>query len=164
MGIEIERKFLVDAARVPLPDEGTEIRQGYLVRGEERSVRVRLSRPIGGAGEAKAEGTLTIKGPGGLSRAEFDYPIPVDDAEALLDTLCLPGEIRKTRYLVPAEPRPFEVDVYAGRYEGLVVAEVELDSADTEVGIPDWVTEEVTGDPAWTNAALSVPERAYRPA
>ncbi|MBV9661948.1 MAG: hypothetical protein JO337_12400 [Acidimicrobiales bacterium] len=74
-----------------------------------------------------------------------------------MDTLCLPGEIRKTRYLVPLGGRHFEVDVYSGRHEGLVIAEVELDSPDDPVDLPAWVVEEVTGDPRWTNAALSEP-------
>lgn len=153
MGTEIERKFLVDLSRITLPDQGTEIRQGYLARDPERSVRVRLSRPTARS-QNDANATLTIKGPGGLARAEFEYPIPPEDAEILLDTLCLPGEIRKTRYIVPVGSNRFEVDVYAGR-RGLVTAEIELESPDVEVEVPDWVTREVTGDPAWTNAALS---------
>jgi adenylate cyclase len=158
MGTEIERKFLVDGSRLELPDRGTEIRQCYLARDRDRSVRVRLSRSVGGDGPPNEHAELTIKGPDGLARAEFEYPIPPDDALILLDTLCLPGEIRKTRYSVPVAGKRFEVDVYSGRYDGLVIAEVELGSADESVELPDWVTEEVTGDPKWTNAALSVPD------
>jgi adenylate cyclase len=90
-----------------------------------------------------------------MTRLEYEYPIPPADAAELLDRLALPGEIRKVRYLVEVAGRTFEVDVYEGRHQGLITAEIELESSDQEVALPDWVTEEVTGDPAWTNAALS---------
>ncbi len=118
-------------------------------------MRVRLKRQSKASGEAEESAALTIKGPDGMTRMEYEYPIPPADAAELLDRLALPGEIRKVRYLVEVAGRTFEVDVYEGRHQGLVTAEIELDSADAEVTLPDWVTEEVTGDPAWTNAALS---------
>ena len=155
MGIEIERKFLVDPARFLPPASGAVIRQGYLVRSSDRSVRVRLSRRPGAGAEVEASGALTIKGPDGMARLEYEYSIPADEAAELLDTLCLPGEIAKTRYVVAVEGRKFEVDVYEGAHAGLITAEVELESESEVVDLPDWVTEEVTGDPAWTNAALS---------
>jgi adenylate cyclase len=155
VGVEIERKFLVDPARFSPPPVGAEIRQGYLARSSERSVRVRLKRQSKESGEAEESAALTIKGPDGMTRMEYEYPIPPADAAELLDRLALPGEIRKVRYLVEVSGRTFEVDVYGGRHQGLVTAEVELDSPDAEVTLPDWVTEEVTGDPAWTNAVLS---------
>jgi adenylate cyclase len=155
VGVEIERKFLVDPARFSPPPAGAEIRQGYLTRSPERSVRVRLKRKIQEPGDVEESATLTIKGPDGMTRMEYEYPIPATDAAELLDRLALPGEIRKVRYLVEVAGRTFEVDVYAGRHQGLITAEIELDSSDEEVALPDWVTEEVTGDPAWTNAALS---------
>ena len=155
MGVEIERKFLVDAKRFEPPASGMEIRQGWLARDAERTVRVRLSRPVGPAsGEPQA--FLTVKGPDGVVRSEFEYEIPTDDALELLDRLCLAGEIAKVRYEVPVAGRVFEVDVYSGRLEGLVTAEVELDDPDAPIELPEWVTREVTGDPAWTNARLSV--------
>jgi adenylate cyclase len=155
MAAEIERKFLVDLVRAPLPASGIQLRQGYLVRDAQRSVRVRLSSDTA---SGSAEAWITVKGADGIERAEYEYPIPVGDAAALLDDLCLPGQIDKTRYLVPVEGRTFEVDVFAGRHAGLAVAEVELKAADEAVTIPGWVTAEVTGDPAWTNAAMSDPD------
>ncbi|HET8990581.1 MAG TPA: CYTH domain-containing protein [Acidimicrobiales bacterium] len=153
MGVEIERKFLVDGSRFRPPAAGVEIRQGWLARDETRTVRVRLSRPTGGAGAAA--GFLTVKGPGGLVRSEYEYAIPPEDAGRLLDDLCLPGEVAKVRYKVEHAGHTFEVDVYSGRLAGLVTAEVELDDPSAVVETPPWVTEEVTGDPRWSNAALS---------
>jgi adenylate cyclase len=155
VGVEIERKFLVDPARFSPPPAGAEVRQGYLARSAERSVRVRLKRQNKASGDVEESAALTIKGPDGMTRMEYEYPIPPADATELLDRLALPGEIRKVRYLVEVAGRTFEVDVYEGRHQGLVTAEIELESSDEEVSLPDWVTEEVTGDPAWTNAALS---------
>jgi adenylate cyclase len=155
VGVEIERKFLVDRSRFSPPPAGAEIRQGYLARSPERSVRVRLTRETAASGAVVESAALTVKGPDGMTRMEYEYPIPPVDAAELLDRLALPGEIHKVRYRVDVAGRTFEVDVYEGRYQGLVTAEVELDSSDEEVELPDWVTEEVTGDPAWTNAALS---------
>ena len=151
MPVEIERKFLVrgdgwrTTAEPPVP-----IRQGYLCRGPERTVRVRL------AGE---RAFLTIKGAGTLERAEFEYAIPPADADALM-ALCEPGVIDKERFRVPAGPVVWEVDVFAGRHDGLILAEVELTSADQEVELPDWVGTEVTGDDRYTNAVLSRPAPA----
>ena len=155
VGVEIERKFLVDASRFSPPATGAEIRQGYLARSADRSVRVRLKREAGGSGAVDESATLTIKGPDGMTRMEYEYPIPPGEAAELLDRLALPGEIRKVRYRVDVAGRTFEVDVYEGRHQGLVTAEIEMGSSDEEVVLPDWVTQEVTGDPAWTNAALS---------
>jgi len=155
MGTEIERKFLVDPNRFEPPPFGTEIRQGYLVRDAERSVRVRLSRVHRPDGSTEAESFLTVKGPGGLVRAEYEYAITPADATEMLDNLCLPGEIAKTRYKVDVAGRIFEVDIFTGRHSGAIVAEVEFDDTEEVVVLPDWVTDEVTGDPAWTNAAMS---------
>ena len=158
MGTEIERKFLVDATRFSPPPFGTEIRQGYLVRDPERSVRIRLGRLHRPDGSIEEESFLTVKGPGGLVRAEYEYAIPPTDATELLDNLCLPGEIAKTRYEVDVAGRTFEVDVYAGRYSGVIVAEVEFDDPEEMIVLPDWVTDDVTGDPAWSNQAMSRPD------
>ena len=157
MGTEIERKFLVDATRIDVPTFGTKIRQGYLVRDAERSVRVRLSRVHRSDGTTEAQAFLTVKGSGGLVRAEYEYAIPPADAEELLDNLCLDGQIEKTRYEVDVNGRVFEVDVFGGRHLGTIVAEVEFKDPDELVVLPDWVTDEVTDDPAWTNAAMSQP-------
>lgn len=158
MGTEIERKFLVDATTIELPAFGTEIRQGYLVRDPERSVRVRLSRVRRPDRTTEAEAFLTVKGSGGLVRAEYEYAIPPADAEELLDNLCLRGQIEKTRYEVDVAGRVFEVDVFGGRHLGTILAEVEFEDPAEVVILPDWVTEEVTDDPAWTNAAMSRPQ------
>lgn len=158
MATEIERKFLVrgDAwqrAR-SAGDGGTVIRQGYLSRQKDRTVRVRRSGD---------RAWLTIKGPGTLARAEFEYEIPVGDAEELLATLCEPGVIDKTRHRVPVGDLVWEVDEFHGRHEGLVVAEVELASPDATVALPDWVGDEVTYEAAYTNAELSRPDRPTPP-
>jgi adenylate cyclase len=155
---EIERKFLVigDAWRAALPPgrEGSVIRQGYLLRDAARTVRVRRSGD---------RGWLTIKGPGTLARAEYEYEIPVADADELLATLCEPGTIDKTRYRIPVGDLEWEVDEFHGRHEGLVVAEVELPDLATEAELPGWAGREVTDDPAYTNAALSRPDAPSPP-
>ena len=145
MGVEIERKFLVTGP-FPRASAGQEIRQGYLARHPERAVRVRL------AGD---RAWLTVKGRSeGASRLELEYPIPVDDARAMLE-LCEPGCIDKTRYEVEHDGLTWEVDVFAGDNEGLVVDEVELGSPDKEVSSPAWVGAEVTEDRRYLNAVLS---------
>jgi len=158
MGTEIERKFLVDSTRFARPQFGTEIRQGYLVRDPERSVRIRLCKVHYPDGSAEEEAYLTVKGSGGLVRAEYEYAIPPADAIEILDDLCLPGEIVKTRYEVDVVGRTFEVDFFAGRHAGVIVAEVEFDDPQETIVLPDWVTDELTGDPAWSNRAMSLPE------
>lgn len=145
---EIERKFLVrsDAWRVASVS-ARRMRQGYLCLDPGRTVRVRL------AGE---EAWLTIKGLGtGAARPEYEYPIPPADARVLLDALCLPGQIDKTRHCIPYGGLVFEVDVFHGENEGLVLAEVELPATDTVVEQPEWLGEEVTGDERYFNAYLA---------
>lgn len=146
MGTEIERKFLVtdDSWR----DQGTStvIRQGYLSTVKERTVRVRA------AGD---EGTLTIKGiTVGASRTEFEYEIPVEDANTMLDELCEQPIIEKTRHVVEVDGTTWETDEFRGVNDGLIVAEVELDSPDGEFTRPDWLGDEVTDDPRYFNANL----------
>lgn len=149
MPIETERKFLTlndswkaDAVR------SHRIVQGYLSRGGGCTVRVRIR---------DTQGFLTIKGPSadGISRYEWEKEIPLAEAEELL-ALCRSGKIDKVRYLVPAgEGRWFEVDEFHGDNEGLVVAEIELDSADEAFSRPAWLGEEVTGNRRYYNAYLS---------
>lgn len=145
MGVEIERKFLVQGEPwqgVP----GVAYRQGYLNRDKARTVRVRI------AGEAAF---LTIKGQSvGATRAEFEYPIPGDDAKALL-ALCDGSLIEKTRYLLDHAGTRWELDVFAGDNAGLVVAEVELESEDQVFARPDWLGEEVTQDVRYFNSNLA---------
>lgn len=146
MLLEIERKFLVDPARWTPPGTGTQYRQGYLSTDPARSVRVRL------AGEAA---WLTIKGETlGISREEFEYPIPAADAGILLDRLCLRPLIEKTRYRVGVAGVTWEVDVFAGDNAGLLLAEVELADERQTLVLPGWVGQEVTGDPRYYNASL----------
>ena len=146
MATEIERKFLVTGDAWRGLGTSTEFRQGYLSTVKERTVRVRA------AGD---RGTLTIKGiTVGATRAEYDYPIPFADANELLDDLCERPLIEKTRHVVDAGGVTWEIDEFAGANEGLIVAEVELGSADQEFPRPDWIGDEVTGDPRYYNANL----------
>lgn len=153
MAQEIERKFLVtsDAWRaLAKPVSGTRLRQGYIASQPGRTVRVRI------AGE---NAFLTIKGPAdpsGLSRDEFEYPIPVSDAEQMLDRLCEKPQIRKVRYHVPAGTAGlvFEVDVFEAENAGLVVAEIELADAAQTFAKPAWLGQEVTADPRYRNSNL----------
>jgi len=147
MALEIERKFLIrDDSWRDQADEGTVYRQGYLCTGRGRTVRVRL---------AADRAWLTIKGKAeGLARAEYEYPIPVDEAREILD-LCLPTIIDKTRYLVEHAGWTWEVDIFHGENEGLIVAEVELDRADAVVELPSWVGLEVSHDSRYKNSRLT---------
>ena len=145
MPTEIERKFLVTGTEWR---QGDSIRlcQGYLSRAKERTVRVRL------AGE---KAFLTIKGISkGASRAEFEYEIPVVDAEQLLK-LCDGPLIEKVRHVVVYKGLKWEVDEFFGENAGLVVAEVELEREDQPLEKPDWVGQEVTHDPRYFNSSLA---------
>ena len=148
MGIEIERKFLVRDVTVLLGAAGTTMRQGYLSTDPDRTVRVRL---------AGTRGFITIKGAAsadGKSRAEYEFEIPAADAGELLDRLALRPLIEKTRYRISHDGATWEVDVFSGANEGLVVAEIEVPSAATPVALPPWVGGEVTGDARYYNASL----------
>ena len=146
MGIEIERKFLVkDVSWKAAADQGRICRQGYLLSDGGMTVRIRV------IGE---KAFLTIKGASnGISRMEFEYEIPTVDAEALLE-LC-DNLVEKVRYLVSYAGMVWELDVFAGANEGLVMAEVELESVGQKVSLPEWVVEEVSGDPRYYNAYLA---------
>ena len=146
MGIEIERKFLVkDASWKAAADQGRVCRQGYLLSDGGMTLRVRL------IGE---NAFLTIKGPSrGISRQEFEYEIPSADAEALLE-LC-EHHVEKVRYLISYAGSVWELDVFAGANEGLVLAEIELESEEQKISRPEWVGEEVSGDPRYYNACLA---------
>jgi CYTH domain-containing protein len=146
MPIEIERKFLVVDDTWRQGATGTPFRQGYLCTDPERTVRVRL------AGD---RGTLTIKGKTeGISRAEFEYPIPSAEAAELLDRLSLRPLIEKTRYRVEHAGRVWEIDEFFGDNEGLILAEVELESADAQLELPSWTGREVSDDPRYYKANL----------
>lgn len=147
MGTEIERKFLVtgEGWRGQATEPGLRLRQGYLHAGTP-VVRIRQ------AGESAF---LTIKGPGLLARAEYEYRIPPAEAEAMLATLCPPPIIEKTRTRIRHGGLVWEVDEFAGHLAGLVLAEIELAGPDQEFARPDWLGREVTDDPRYQNAALS---------
>jgi adenylate cyclase len=145
MGLEIERKFLVDVARWRPAGAGVPFRQGYLSTHPERVVRVRLE------GDA---GKLTIKGrTEGVSRVELEYDVPRADAEQLL-ALCERPLIEKVRHTEEHGGKTWEIDVFGGENEGLVVAELELGSEDEPFTRPPWVLEEVSHDPRYYNASL----------
>ena len=147
MGTEIERKYLVDAAAWRPQGGGIRFRQGYLSTQLERVVRVRIE---GGAAK------LTIKGASkGLARTEFEYPIPVDDAAAMLDHLCEQPLIDKHRHKEVHHGKTWEIDVFHGDNEGLVVAEIELGSEDEPVRVPAWAVQEVSADPRYFNSNLA---------
>ncbi len=156
MATEIERKFLVrgDGWRA-LADEGTAIRQGYLSGSERGSVRVRIS---GGSASLNIK-SATL----GVRRLEFDYPIPLADAEQMLELLCDGPLIEKIRYRIPAGRHVWEVDLFSGANEGLVVAEIELAHESESFPLPEWIGEEVSHDPRYYNTCLvSNPYREWR--
>jgi len=146
--IEIERKFLVQGDFLPYVTKKEKIVQAYICNTPEKNVRVRIK------GE---KAYITIKGPSdknGFSRSEFEYEIPVSDAEKMLK-LCESGFIEKVRHYVTYENHTFEIDVFFGANEGLVLAELELESENEAFEKPDWVGEEVTGDIRYYNAYLA---------
>ncbi len=145
MGTEIERKFLVKGDSWRGRDSGVMVRQGYLVTQEERSVRVRIT------GE---KGYLAVKGRArGIVRPEYEYEIPLEDAVEMLN-LCIGHLIEKKRYLVPHQGLTWEIDEFLGLNQGLLVAEIELESAEQEIDLPEWAGKEVSGDPRYLNANL----------
>lgn len=148
--IEIERKFLVNVNhQLPYTNE-LRITQGYLSHDPNRTVRVRVTEMTG-----FSAAYVTIKGKtsdNGLSRSEWEYAVPVKDAKDMLK-LCT-GVIDKHRYLVPHEGHTWEVDVFHGDNEGLVIAELELRYEKEPFKLPPWVTEEVTGDLKYYNSNL----------
>ena len=154
MSVEIERKFLVRDDRWKVLGQGVLLRQGYLSSHPDRIVRVRIE------GDAAL---LTIKGRSvGATRGEWEYPIPLADAEAFLDSLCERPIIEKYRSRIRFEGMVWEVDEFLGENAGLVVAEIELEREDQPFVKPDWIGEEVTQDARYFNAnLLRHPYRAW---
>lgn len=147
MGREIERRFLVAGQGWRTGATAVRrLRQGYLAREDGVTVRVRI------ADDAAA---LTIKGPGSLVRPEYEYPLPAAQAQEMLDLLCAGRRLVKTRHTVPHGGLTWEVDVFEGPLEGLVIAEVELPDAAHDLTLPPWAGREVTEDPRYANAALA---------
>jgi adenylate cyclase len=146
MGIEIERKFLVkNDSWKQFATGGMACKQGYLVAGKEKTVRVRI---LGNAAFLTIKGATT-----GIQRAEFEYEIPVSDAEQMME-LC-GNRIEKTRYLIRHMGMTWEVDVFEGANTGLIMAEIELESEDQVFDWPSWCGEEVSGDRRYYNACLA---------
>ncbi|QHI97618.1 CYTH domain-containing protein [Xylophilus rhododendri] len=146
MATEIERKFLVADASVVQGLSGVRMGQGYIA-DNGMWVRVRI------AGDT---GWLTLKGPSkGMSRAEFEYQIPLEDAQVLLAEHCAHGSLCKVRYIVPVDGFDFEVDVFEGPLAGLVTAEIELDTEDVQPPHPAWLGAEVTQDLRYSNSQLA---------
>ena len=148
MALEIERKFLVlDDSYKHEAYASSHIRQGYICSDRGKTVRIRIR---------DEHAYITIKGPsldGGLSRYEFEQEIPMDDAEKLM-TLCEPGIIDKTRWLVKSGQHTVEVDEFHGENDGLVMAEVELSNPDEKPILPHFIGKEVTGDRRYYNSQL----------
>ena len=147
MGVEIERKFLLQSDSWQADaDAGEYYHQGYLSTTPERVVRVR---------QMGEKAVVTIKGKGdGISRPEFEYEIPLDDAQTMLRQLCLQPTIEKRRHRLTRGPHTWEIDVFSGENEGLVVAEIELTSEDEAFEKPDWVGAEVSHDTRYLNSNL----------
>ena len=145
--MEIERKFLVkeqlwEAIEKPSPSR---IVQAYIVNSAEKTVRIRIKG---------TKGFLTIKGPTqGISRSEFEYEIPLKDADELISTFA-EKVIEKFRYEISFKNHLWEVDVFTGKLEGLYLAEIELNSEDEHFELPEWVGEEVSIDPNYYNSNL----------
>ncbi len=152
MGTEIERKYLVTGEGWLPGYESRAIRQGYLAFGPPASVRVRVSGNKAYLNIKRS--TLDI------SRDEFEYAIPVDEAEFMLKQLCVGRCVEKTRHLVRHAGLVWEVDVFEGATAGLVVAEVELEREDQRIELPAWVGREVSGDARYLNSSLA--QRPFR--
>ncbi|HEY1961809.1 MAG TPA: CYTH domain-containing protein [Rhizomicrobium sp.] len=145
MPVEIERKFLVSGEGWRKGGAGERYCQGYIVSG---NVTVRVRR-------AGATAMLTIKGrPRGIVRPEFEYPIPVDDAEELLESMCRKPLVEKLRYEVPHAGHIWHVDEFGGKNAGLVLAEIELARDDEAFARPDWIGREVTHEKKYRNSSL----------
>lgn len=148
MGLEIERKFLVDHNKWDKLEKpgGTHYKQGYLLADKGRTVRVRIS---------DKQGFLNLKSKNSqMSRNEYEYEIPLQDGVEILKSFTTSGT-EKIRYEMPFAGKVWEVDVFLGDNKGLIVAEIELESEGEEFEKPDWVTHEVTDDGRYTNASLS---------
>jgi adenylate cyclase len=148
MSLEIERKFLVQAEDWrSLATSSRNLKQFYLATEQRSSVRIRIEEAVGA--------WLTVKSAqSGAKRSEFEYPIPIEDAEQMT-AMAAGAVIEKVRHIVPFAGLDWEVDDFAGDNEGLVVAEVELRSEDQKFELPRWIGKEVTDDKRYYNASLS---------
>ncbi|MCW3105935.1 MAG: hypothetical protein JWQ09_441 [Segetibacter sp.] len=149
MGVEIERKYLVNKKmwdNTP-KDDSYQVRQGYILNEENKTIRIRLT---------DNKGYITIKGASkGSSRPEFEYPIPIEDAEELLKSFCT-QYISKIRHNITYKNKLWEVDEFLDDNAGLIIAEIELKSEGETFDLPGWVEKEVTGDAKYYNSNLSL--------
>lgn len=153
MGVEIERKFLLrDDGWRQLVQSSTLLRQGYLSRGDQSSVRVRVQ------GDSAEIGVKSSRD--GIHRLEFEYPIPLEDARQLLDRVAYRPLIEKTRHLVAWGEHIWEIDEFHGDNAPLILAEIELESADEAFQRPPWLGREVSTDRRYFNSNLS--QHPYR--
>ena len=145
MGVEIERKLLVDTSLWSPNNQGTEYIQGYILNEPGKCVRIRI------AGEY---GFLTIKaGTNSLKREEYEYGIPINDARNMIK-LCENNLISKIRHVEEYDGNKWEIDVFKGDNEGLVMAEIELNEENQQFSKPSWLLEEVTDNPRYINSNL----------
>ena len=149
LNMEIERKFLLKN------DEWQQnvkkrisIKQGYISTNPDSIVRIRIT-------DSKSFITLKGKGNNSIAHPEYEYEIPLNDAKEMFELFCNKTGIEKTRNIVEYKGHTWEIDVFEGRHKGLVLAEVELKSVDEFVEIPDWVGEEVSGNPQYYNSYLA---------
>ena len=149
MGVEIERKFLVDYNKwkqLAKPN-GTHFRQGYVLSDDNRTIRIRIT---------DQHAYITFKGASsGITRKEFEYKIPIDEGLELIDGFAL-SEVEKIRYCIEYEGKTWEVDEFSGKNAGLILAEIELLREDEEFEKPDWVSIEVSDEERYYNACLAV--------
>ena len=149
MGVEIERKFLVDHNKWKQLTKpiGTHFRQGYVLSDDNRTIRIRVT---------DKHGYITFKGASsGISRKEFEYEIPVDEGVELLDGFA-ESEIEKIRYRIEFEGKTWEIDEFLGDNAGLILAEIELLKEDEEFEKPDWISIEVSDEERYYNSCLAV--------
>ena len=144
--LEIERKYLIKSMgwKGEVVQSVTNIKQAYLFEDQNKSVRIRVRSD---------QAFLTIKMGKGVTRNEFEYLIPVNDAEEMIKKaalLCL----EKDRYVIPYKGNDWEIDVFKGKYDGLVLAEIELNDESDEIELPSWIGEEVTNNPSYLNVNL----------
>ena len=148
MAIEIERKFLVKEKPFSIAKRSLKINQGYIINEKSKVIRVR---------EKGDDYFLTIKGNNiGISRLEYDFPISKEDAKELIFHFCKTTLIEKTRHYIEHKGHTWEVDEFHGKNNGLIVAEIELESEDEKFEIPDWVGEEVTQKDRYYNMNLAI--------
>lgn len=146
--MEIERKFLVDMKKINLKDakEVLEIKQGYILRDIDKTVRVRTSND---------KSFITIKGKtNGISRKEFEYEIPLKEGKQLMSNFCNNKFIEKTRYVFKINNKKWELDIFHKKNKGLIIAEIELKNENEKIILPDFIVKEISEDKRYYNSNL----------